>query len=522
MVRMEMELGNEEEGEPEGWTTVGRGRGRGRGGMKLGEGKGVRDNQGSKRDLEGSSSEEERVVRRKVGNEEFKVILKLKSEDGQEKISPIGVSKEIKKKIGDVEMVKILRDGSLLIECKDIEQKNKAFNVDNICKRVVLEKKMLGENIKTRGVIYGIPLDEDLEKLKKNIVGAKVTNMKRLSRTVDGKRVGSQSILMEFEGKELPMSIKIGYISFQVRPYVPPPLRCYKCQRYGHIAAVCKGKQRCPKCGEDHKFEECKEDVEEKCCNCGGKHRVTFGGCEVRKRAKEVVQIKTTKNISYAEAVKSVKEQEKRGVEQTGNQTKQQTKVIPEDKVIYSLENLVLFIAYVINCTVQAKNKTEKIKIIVKGAEKFLGFKEGPIHILSSPKTNSSILPSTCFIGTLTWDIENAIRLAQASEPGSGPQGRRFISKSVIGNTVILTIIDRFSKSAHFVPLPKLPTALETAQLMVTHVFRLHGIPLDILSDRGPQIISQVYPTFHVSQIKPVGVSSLNPPTDPPTTRPAG
>lgn len=377
MVQMEMEISNEEEGEYEGWTPVGKGRGRGRGRIKIDDGKGIRDSQGSKRDLEESSSEEERVVRRKVVNEEFKVILKLKSEEGQEKISPTGVSREIKKKIGDVEMVKILRDGSLLIECKGIEQKNKAFNVDSICKRAVLEKKMLGENKKIRGVIYGIPLDEDLEKLKKNIVGAKVTNVKRLSRTVDGERVGSQSILMEFEGKELPMSIKIGYISFQVRPYVPPPLRCFKCQRYGHIAAVCKGKQRCPKCGEDHKIEECKEDVLEKCCNCGGNHRVTYGGCEVRKRAKEVVQIKTSKNISYAEAVKSVKEQEKRVVEQMGSQTIQQSKTLPEDKVTYSVENLVLFIAYVINCTDQAKNKTEKIKIIVKGAEKFLGFNEG-------------------------------------------------------------------------------------------------------------------------------------------------
>lgn len=31
------------------------------------------------------------------------------------------------------------------------------------------------------------------------------------------------------------------------------------------------------------------------------------------------------------------------------------------------------------------------------------------------------------------------------------------------GNAVILTIVDRFSKMVHFVPLPKLPTAFETA-----------------------------------------------------------
>ncbi len=35
-----------------------------------------------------------------------------------------------------------------------------------------------------------------------------------------------------------------------------------------------------------------------------------------------------------------------------------------------------MFMAYVIKCTNQVKQKTEKIKIIVKGAEKFLNMKE--------------------------------------------------------------------------------------------------------------------------------------------------
>ena len=64
------------------------------------------------------------------------------------------------------------------------------------------------------------------------------------------------------------------------------------------------------------------------------------------------------------------------------------------------------------------------------------------------------------------------------------------------GNDTILTVVDRFSKAVHFVPLPKLPTALETANLLVTHVFRLHGIPQDIVSDRGPQFTSQVWKAF--------------------------
>lgn len=64
------------------------------------------------------------------------------------------------------------------------------------------------------------------------------------------------------------------------------------------------------------------------------------------------------------------------------------------------------------------------------------------------------------------------------------------------GHTIILTIVDRFSKAAHFVALPKLPSARETADLLVSHVVRLHGIPTDVVSDRGPQFISQVWRSF--------------------------
>ncbi|KAJ8365317.1 hypothetical protein SKAU_G00141480 [Synaphobranchus kaupii] len=61
------------------------------------------------------------------------------------------------------------------------------------------------------------------------------------------------------------------------------------------------------------------------------------------------------------------------------------------------------------------------------------------------------------------------------------------------GNTTILTVVDRFSKAAHFIPLP---TAQETTDVLVKEVFRIHGIPADIVSDRGPQFTSQVWKAF--------------------------
>lgn len=57
----------------------------------------------------------------------------------------------------------------------------------------------------------------------------------------------------------------------------------------------------------------------------------------------------------------------------------------------------------------------------------------------------------------------------------------------------ILTIIDRFSKATHFGAFDKLPTATETAQILVEHIFRLHGLPVEIVSDRVLQFTSQAW-----------------------------
>ncbi len=64
------------------------------------------------------------------------------------------------------------------------------------------------------------------------------------------------------------------------------------------------------------------------------------------------------------------------------------------------------------------------------------------------------------------------------------------------GYTTILTVIDRFSKACRLIPLPKLPTALETAEHLCNQVFRFYGLPEDIVSDRGPQFTSRLWAAF--------------------------
>ncbi|KAI2664190.1 Transposon Tf2-9 polyprotein [Labeo rohita] len=64
------------------------------------------------------------------------------------------------------------------------------------------------------------------------------------------------------------------------------------------------------------------------------------------------------------------------------------------------------------------------------------------------------------------------------------------------GYTAILSVIDRFSKGCRLIPLAKLPTAMETAEILCNWVFRLYGLPEDIVSDRGPQFSSRLWACF--------------------------
>uniref|UniRef100_A0A3B3HZY6 Gypsy retrotransposon integrase-like protein 1 n=1 Tax=Oryzias latipes TaxID=8090 RepID=A0A3B3HZY6_ORYLA len=203
----------------------------------------------------------------------------------------------------------------------------------------------------------------------------------------------------------------------------------------------------------------------------------------------------------------------------------------------------------------------------------------------SRDTTYTSIIPDTCIIGHLTWDIETKVLQAQGEEPNhpAPPAGTLYVPSSLRseaitwahtsrvachggiartlsllrrrffwpsmgkdvkeyvaacttcarskssssppsgllhplstpsrpwshiavdfvtglppsqGNSVVLTVIDRFSKFVHFIPLSQLPSAAETAEVLVQFVFRHHGIPSDIVSDRGPQFVSQVWKAF--------------------------
>jgi hypothetical protein len=63
----------------------------------------------------------------------------------------------------------------------------------------------------------------------------------------------------------------------------------------------------------------------------------------------------------------------------------------------------------------------------------------------------------------------------------------------VHGKTVILTVVDRFSKYCHFILLAHPYMAESVAQAFFAEVVRLHGVPQFIVSDRDPVFTSSFW-----------------------------
>ena len=235
------------------------------------------------------------------------LIIKSSEEKPITSLSPFVIEKQIESLIGTPKTVKKLKNQTLLVETTRKTQTESLLKITKFfnLKVSVSEHKSLNSS---KGIIKDRALKGETEEDILNYLKPQgVTAVKRFKIKKEYSLVETNTILLTFNTSTLPSNVKIFYRIIPVELYIPNPLRCFNCQKFGHHESNCPVDPGsvCEKCGtgnHDHHTSQCQNPI--KCTNCGKDHLPKSNQCEIWKKEKEIIKIKVTKNITYPEARK--------------------------------------------------------------------------------------------------------------------------------------------------------------------------------------------------------------------------
>lgn len=232
-------------------------------------------------------------------------IIKRTDEESFSKISPFIIYKSLSAYFGTLKETRKLSDGNILIEVNNQKQSEMAINFDKLFNYGVSTTPHLSLNI-----IKGLVTCKELllcsdEEIVSELHQQGVVGVYRLLSKNDKTPTGT--FIMSFNLHSLPKILYAGYIPLRVRVYIPNPLRCFTCNKFGHSAAKCKNPPSCPSCGhEPHEGSEC--NPLKICPNCSESHSPRYRGCSSFKNEFEIQKIRVKDNISYFEAKKKFRD----------------------------------------------------------------------------------------------------------------------------------------------------------------------------------------------------------------------
>jgi hypothetical protein len=89
------------------------------------------------------------------------------------------------------------------------------------------------------------------------------------------------------------------------------------------------------------------------------------------------------------------------------------------------------------------------------------------------------------------------------------------LPKSTKKNDAIMVVVDKLIKSSHFILVKSTCKAIDISNIFIKDIFRLHGIPKEIVSDRDTKFTSNFWKTIMVSlETKLLFIIAYQPQTD--------
>ncbi|GFS86214.1 putative RNA-directed DNA polymerase from transposon BS [Trichonephila clavipes] len=245
--------------------------------------------------------------------------------------SPFVVHKAIIGIVGEPKSIQKLRSGDLLIETTSALQ-SKSFWLA----KTFLEFPLTVIPHRSLNSCLGVISEHDLlcsseTEILEGLSDQGVTQVRRIT-IKKTHRFPPKHLILTFNSPKLPSAIKAGYLNCKVRPYIPNPLRCFKCQRFGHLQTSCRGQLTCSRCASvGHASTDC--NLEPKCINCSQSHPSDSKLCPKWRIEKQIQEIKTNKNLSYVEARKLIVPQQSQTYAQVAKSSTMSTTMQTDEKI---------------------------------------------------------------------------------------------------------------------------------------------------------------------------------------------
>nr|XP_042913717.1 uncharacterized protein LOC107457496 isoform X2 [Parasteatoda tepidariorum] len=165
-------------------------------------------------------------------------------------LSPFLVQKSLESQIGNTKNVRAIPSGDLLVETSSEKQTTlllKSNKLGNVPINVAPHKTLnISKGVITEKTLQFLPTSEIIE----GFSSQGVIDVRHITIRKGDEIVPTQHLILTFNTANLPKDIKAGYRNCKIRPYIPNPLRCFKCQRFGHATNNCRGKETCSRCGQ--------------------------------------------------------------------------------------------------------------------------------------------------------------------------------------------------------------------------------------------------------------------------------
>jgi len=216
-------------------------------------------------------------------------------------LNPFVIEKVFQSTIGSVEECRKLRSGDLLVKVRSRKQAEKLQAMTTF-HNINVEASAHRTLNSSRGVVRSYELSQMTpEELLDELKPHGVTAVKHIMANREGNKVKTRAIILTFDTPTIPSELKAAYLRLKVTPFIPAPLRCFKCQKYGHSQTSCKHETVCPKCSQSgHNSDDCQEQA--KCVNCGGDHPAYSTSCPVFVKEKAIAKIRAERGVSFPEA----------------------------------------------------------------------------------------------------------------------------------------------------------------------------------------------------------------------------